>query len=170
MDTNDSFIDADSKSSSNNDLNHTLDIIKAAFPYLDSQSQQSMDLVIKAGELFETFNAFNQEGTLTALSVRKQSIDFEALLNGIRNVCNEQEQKIIDMLLNFFTAKNLFNTYSTLASTMSSQTENKGNAGDLGGLFGMDGNTNMMDLLQSFLTPDQKSTFDNLNMMFSVMQ
>jgi len=171
MDTNDSFIDADSKSSSSNIINHTLDIIKAAFPYLDSQSQQSLDLVIKAGELFETFNTFNQEsGTLTALSVRKESIDFEALLNSIRNVCNEQERKIVDMILSFITAKNLFSTYSTLASVMSSQTENNDNTGNLGGLFGMDGNPNMMELLQSFLTPDQKSTFENLNMMFNVMQ
>lgn len=191
MDTNDRFHNASTTSSSSNDLSHTLDIIKAAFPYLDSQTQQSLDLVIKTGELFETFHALKQEDNVTALSVRKQSVDIEALLNGIRSVCNQKEKDLIDMILNFFKAKNLYNTYATLASVMASQTENTDNCestdnpdsmnqsdnnssnsnnNNFASMFGMSGNPNMKEVLETFLTPEQKSTFDNINMMFSVMQ
>jgi hypothetical protein len=170
MDTNDRSTNSTTKSSSSNSINHTLDIIKAAFPYLDSQSQQSMELFIKTGELFETFQAFSQKDAVSTLSVRKESIDLESLLNGIRDVCNQQEKDFIDMILNFFRAKNLYSTYASLASTMASQTGDSDSASDLGSMFGMDGNPDMMEMLSSFLTPEQKSTFDNINMMFSVMQ
>lgn len=185
MDTNDRFTDATTKSSSSNSSNHTIDIIKAAFPFLDSDLQQSANLVIKTGELMDTFHEFEQEETVTAFSLQKQSIDFESLLNGVRTVCNQKETELIDMILNIFKAKNLYSTYTTLASVMAPQTGNDnnasnlgnlgnlgglGNLGNLGSILGMDGNSNVMELLSSFLTPEQKDTFDNLSMMMSVMQ
>ncbi len=180
MDNNDRFNDAARKSSDNADgISHTLDIIKAAFPYLDSQTQQTMGLVIKTGELYESIQSINQEGSVTSLSIRKQSIDIEALLNGIRDVCNKQEKELIDIILNIFKAKNFYQTYTTLTAAMASQSDNSNNSDDtdntasssnLGSMFGMNGNANMMEVLEAFLTPEQKSTFDNLNMMFSVMQ
>lgn len=153
-----------------NNISHIITIVKTAFPYLDSQSQQSMDLFLKTGELLETFHSLNQEGSVTALSIRKESIDLEALLTAIRDVCYKREQEFIDIILNFYKAKNLFSTYSTLASAMSSQGNNTDNADNLGSMFGMDGNSNMMDMLQGFLTPEQKSTFENINMMFNFTQ
>jgi hypothetical protein len=149
MDTNDGYINAAAKSQNSNNLNHTLELIKAAFPYLDSQSQQTLDLVLKTGELIETFQATRQEGPVTALSIQKKSIDIEALLNGIRDVCNQKEKELIDMILNFYRAKNLYQTYSTLASVMASQSENtndtnntanSNNSSNLGSIFGMGGN------------------------------
>lgn len=170
MDTNDRSTDANTNPTNRSSLSHTLDIIKAAFPYLDSQSQQTLNVFIKTGELFETFHSIQPGNLVTSLSVRKQSIDIEALLNGIRDVCNKREKDLIDMILNFYMVKNLYSTYATLASTMASESDGTGNASDLGSMFGMDGSTNMMDLLGSFLTPEQKSTFENLNMMFSATQ
>jgi hypothetical protein len=179
MDTNDGYIDAAEKPSNSTNLSHTLTIIKAAFPYLDSQSQQTLNLVIKSGELIESFNEIQQEGPITALSIQKKTIDIEALLNGIRDVCNQKEREFIDMILNFYRAKNLYQTYSTLASVMASQSENtnettdsesQNNSDNTGGIFGMGANPNMMEILETFLTPEQKSTFDNLSMMLSVMQ
>lgn len=177
MDTNDRFTDADTKSPENiNNLSHTMDIIRAAFPYLDSQAQQTLNLFLKTGELLETIQSVKQDGIVTALSIRKQSIDIEALLNGIRTVCTQQEKDLIDTVLNILKAKNLYNTYTTLASAMTSQSESTDNSdntehtNNFGSMFGMEGNPNMMEILEAFLSPEQKSTFDNLNMMFSVMQ
>lgn len=186
MDSTDRFMDASEKSSNENSISHTLEIIKAAFPFFDNQTQQAMDLVLKTGELFETFHSISQEGSLTALSLHKSPIDIEGLLNAIREVCNQKEREIVDMILNFLRAKNLYQTYTTLTAAMASQSgntegtnyednpegqynENSG-TNNMGSLFGMDGNPNMMELLESFLTPEQKSTFDNLNMMLNVMQ
>ena len=180
MDTNDRFNDTTKNSSDNADgISHTLDIIKAAFPYLDSQTQQTMGLVLKTGELFESIQSISQEGSVTSLSIQKHSIDIEALLNGIRDVCNQKEREFVDIILNIFKAKNFYHTYTTLTAAMASQSDNSNPSGDtnstanpsnLDGMFGMNGNSNMMEVLESFLTPEQKDTFDNLNMMFSVMQ
>lgn len=177
MDTNDRFTNADTKSPDDvNSLSHSIDIMKAAFPYLDSQTQQTLNLAIKTGELLESFQTVKQEGKVTALSIRKQSIDIEALLTSIRTVCTQQEKDFIDIILNIFKAKNLYNTYSTLVSAMASQSESSDNTdnaeheNNVGSMFGMEGNPNMMEILETFLSPEQKSTFDNLNMMFSVMQ
>lgn len=169
MDTNDTSRDTTTKSSGINTLNHIMELVKAAFPYLDSDSQQSMDLIIKTGELMDVVKSLNQKNTLTTMSIKKQTIDIEGLLTNIRDVCYEQEREIIDMILNFIKAKNLYSTYASFAGAMASQSENSENS-EGGGIFGGDGNPNMMELLESMLTPEQKSTFENINMMFSVMQ
>jgi len=150
-----------------NILNHIIDIAKAAFPYLDSDSQQSVDLILKTGELMNAFQSYKQQDTVTTFSIRKQNIDIEALLSNVRNVCYDQERELVDMVLNFIRAKNMFDTYSAFASTMAFQSENTENTD--GTSDGM-GSPDMMDILGSLLTPEQKSTFDNINMMFSVMQ
>lgn len=183
MDSTEKYTEDSEQSSSFNFLSHTLDLVKAAFPYLDSQSQQTMGLVIKAGELYETVHTFHQEGQVAALSLPRGSIDIEALLNGIRGVCTPKEREIVDMILNLFKMKNMYQTYSVLASAMASQSEETQDQRDgepgneehdetqnKGGLFGMNANPNMMELLESFLTPEQKDTFDNLSMMLNTMQ
>ncbi|MGB8453270.1 MAG: hypothetical protein WCD89_13195 [Anaerocolumna sp.] len=164
-------IDGSSKNSipktNRNILNHILDIAKAAFPYLDSDSQQSVDLILKTGELMDAFHSYKQQDSVTTFSIRKQNIDIEALLTNVRNVCYDQEKELIDMVLNFMKAKSLFETYSAFASTMAFQSEDTENSD---GTSSGNGSPDMMEILGSLLTPEQKSTFDNINMMFSVMQ
>ncbi len=153
--------------SNHNGLSHIMDIAKAAFPYLDSDSQQSVDLIIKTGELMDAFQSFRQKGSVTTFSLRKENIDIEGLLTNIRSVCYGQEKELIDMILNFMKAKNLYDTYSAFTSTMAFQSGDSENSDDSSGGFG---NQDMMEILSSMLTPEQKSTFDNINMMFSAMQ
>lgn len=169
MDSNNTSNDTTANSSDNKNLNHAIEIIKAAFPYLDSNSQESMDLIIKTGELMNTVNSLSHKDKVRTFSTEKPEIDIEGLLTNIRAVCYEKEREMVDMILNFIKAKNLYNTYATLSSVMASQSENSENSTG-GGIFGGEGNLNMMELLESMLTPEQKSTFDNINMMFSVMQ
>ena len=149
-----------------NGLSHILDIVKAAFPYLDSDSQQSVDLLIKTGELMDAFQTRKQKSSVTAFSLKKDNIDIEALLTNIRDVCYDQERELIDMFLNLMKAKSLYDTYSAFASTMASQSGDSENSDGSSGF----GNSDMMEILSSMLTPEQKSTFDNINMMFSAMQ
>ncbi|WMJ87840.1 hypothetical protein [Anaerocolumna sp. MB42-C2] len=149
-----------------NGFSHILDIIKAAFPYLDSDSQQSVNLFIKTGELMDAFQTMKQKSSVTTLSLKKENIDIEALLTNIRGVCYDQERELIDMFLNFMKAKSLYDTYSAFASTMASQSGDSENSDGSSGF----GNSDMMEILSSMLTPEQKSTFDNINTMFSAMQ
>lgn len=175
METNDSTLHPNENSSNHDALSHALDIIKAAFPHLDSNSQQTIDLFIKTGELIETISKKKNSDHVTSFGLSKPNIDIEALLTSIRTVCYEKEREFVDMVLNFIKAKNLFDTYSMISS-MASNSENSSNQNGsnmfnnsfLGGL-NFDNNPNMQELLESMLTPEQKNTFDNISMMLNLM-
>lgn len=177
MDTNETNPNSTGGSLNRHGLSHAIDIIKAAFPHLDSGTQQSVDILIKTGELMDRITTPRDPNTVSSLSLGKPNIDIEALLTSIRNVCYEKERELIDMVLNFFKAKNLFDTYSILSQTMASgsgETTNQNTSnmfanGFMDGFSG-DSNPNMKELMESMLTPEQKSTFDNLSMMFNLMQ
>ncbi|MFV0342842.1 MAG: hypothetical protein ACK5JH_08095 [Anaerocolumna sp.] len=175
MDTNDTNPNLTGDSLGHNGLSHALDIMKAAFPHLDSSTQQSVDLLLKTGELMDSITASRNPNKISSLSLSTAKIDIEALLTSIRNVCYEKERELIDMVLNFFRAKNLFDTYTMLTQTMStgssdSTSNNNFNIpNDFMGGLNSPNNPNMQELLESMLTPEQKSTFDNLSMMFSMM-
>lgn len=177
MDTNETNPNSTGGSQNRNGLSHAIDIIKAAFPHLDSGTQQSVDILIKTGELMDSITTPKNPDKISSLSLGKPNIDIEALLTSIRNVCYEKERELIDMFLNFLRAKNLFDTYSVLSQTMASgsgETTNQ-NASNMFANGFMDGfsgdnNPNMKELMESMLTPEQKTTFDNLSMMFNLMQ
>lgn len=165
--------DTSSETSSENPLKHMVDIMKAALPHLDSQTQESASLIIKTSELMDSLQSVRNNDHVSAFSLNRQSIDIEALLNSIRNVCYARERQLIDNILNFLRMKNMFETYSALSGMMASQQStgenqegNKENSSNGGSGF----NPNMMDILGTMLTPEQKSTFDNLSMMFNMMQ
>lgn len=185
MDTTFNLTDKNNEASRRNGISHVVDILKAAFPYLDSDSQQSVDLFVKTGELISTVTELNNhDHPVASLSVRRQSIDLEALLTSVRTVCYPREREFIDVILNMFKAKNLYQTYATLSQVMASQsqgaenfegfengsgTDSTDSSSNLGNMFGMNGNPAMMEMLSSMLTPEQKSTFDNLSMILNSM-
>ncbi len=160
-----------------NNLKHMLDIMKAAFPHLDNETQESASLIIQTTELMDTLQSVRSKDRVSAFSFQRQNIDIVALLNSIRTVCYARERQIIDSILNFMNMKNMFETYSALSSMMASQaettennTENNTNNTESNNGFGSGLNPNMMELLSTMLSPEQKSTFDNLSMMFNMMQ
>ena len=102
MDTTYNLTDKNNEASRKSGISHVVDILKAAFPYLDSDSQQSVDLFVKTGELITTVTELNHSHPVASLSVRKQSIDLEALLTSVREVCYPREsKKLIPNLCNF---------------------------------------------------------------------
>ncbi len=148
-------------------LSHVIEIIKAAFPHLDSDTQQSVELIVKTGELMDALQTYRHRSSVTMFSLQKQNIDIEALLTSVRDVCYEREKSLIDTILNIIKAKNLYETYTAFASTMASQSENADNPdGTPGGI----GNPDMMEILGALLTPEQKSTFDDISSMFNTTQ
>ncbi len=183
----------DIKSSSNNtSISHTMDLIKAAVPYLDNDLKQSLELVIKVGDLIEIMGTTNQSKKgLSILSIDINSIDIEGLLTSVRKVCYEKEREIVDMILNFIKAKNLYQTYTTLTQVMASQTSDSndpndssdtnnpfGNMGNMANMFGnmfsgMSNNgqnpSNMNEMLEAFLTPEQISTYETLSVLLNTM-
>lgn len=182
MDTTYKLVDQEEESSGKSQIVHIMDILKAAFPYLDSDSQQTVDIFVRAGELMTTIKDLSNNHSVASLSVRKQSIDLEALLTSVRAVCYPREREIIDFFLNIFKAKNLYQTYMNLSQVMASQSQGTegfegtgfdpgtDSSGNSGGMFGMNIDPSMMEMLSSMLPPEQKSTFENLNMILNTMQ
>lgn len=152
---------------SSDPLNHTMEIMKAAFPFLDSDTQKSMDFLLKASDMISSLQNIQNTEHISAYSLRKKNIDLEGLLNNIRNVCYEKEREIIDMILNMIQAKNMFQMYHEFSKTMSSSsndTEYDSNSDN--NFTTMFGNGNMADILGTMLSPEQKDTFDNIQMLF----
>lgn len=152
-------------SNSENSAKHTMAILKAALPYVDVHSMRSVQAMVKATELIDTINS--QAYELTTLNINDGKGDMEGLLNSVKEFCSDRERDLIDTILNFINAKNLYSTYSTLF-TMGKDQNTDGNP--YASAFGFDDNANMMDILSAMLTPEQQSTFETLNMIFSTMQ
>ncbi|MFU0826781.1 MAG: NR LBD domain-containing protein [Lachnoclostridium sp.] len=148
-------------------FSHAIEILKAAFPHLDSDTQQSAEIIVKTGELMEAVHRYRQRNRITAYHFKRNNVDIEALLTSIRSVCYDQEREFVDTILNIIKAKNLYDTYTAYASAMANQSDNTENSGEESG---SNNRPDMMEILSSLLTPEQKSTFDDLNTMFNVVQ
>lgn len=99
--------------------NHTASLIKAATPYFDPDTQKSLHFIAAVYEVMDTVQLFKQKKTVSALSFSMKNVDIEALLKGIRPVCNSQEKPLIDKFLNIFSMRRMFETYQNLSSMMS---------------------------------------------------
>lgn len=151
-------------SSNENSVRHTMAILKAALPYVDVHSMRSMQAMVKVTELMDTINS--QAFELTTLNLDEGKGDLEGMLNSVKEFCSERERGLIDMILNFINAKNLYNTFKAM-SILGNNNNAEGNP--FAGAFGFDNNTNMMDILSAMLTPEQQSSFETLNMILSTM-
>lgn len=79
-------------------------------------------------------------------------IDLEGLLRAVRCFCRQQEQRMIDMLLQFFMMKRMMSMM-----TLFQEAQNSGR--------GMEG---IMDLLKSQVPKEQQDMFDMMSMMMSM--
>ncbi|BCN31993.1 hypothetical protein bsdtb5_32880 [Anaeromicropila herbilytica] len=152
----------------NNPFNrHGLDIFRTATPFLDSRSRRNVNMIIKMTELTESLREYNTPNDLSACSLGEDKIDTEGMLLEIKSVCTPKERDFIDLIINFMKAKNLYNTYQTIASASPSSASNQKNTSS--NPFGFNDNSNMFEMLLSFMPPDQKNNFDTLSMLMSTM-
>lgn len=80
-------------------------------------------------------------------------VDMEGLLRAIRNFCFQREQKLIDMLLNFFMMKRMMSIMNMMNEAQNSEQ-------------GMEG---MFDLLKAQMPKEQQDMFDMMSMMMTSM-
>lgn len=81
-------------------------------------------------------------------------IDLEGLLRAIRCFCQKREQKIIDMILNFFMFKRVMSMMNMMNEAQNSNQ-------------GMEG---MFELLKNQMPKEQQEMFDMMSMMMSAME
>ena len=156
------------------DLSHTLEILKAAFPYLDYPTRETLVLFIKAGELIECLNMRQHKGDISAFSISDDNkngdeTDMVGMLKSVRKVCKDDEVEIIDTLLNITNALEVYETYRNLYSMMSTGD----NLGGLGSMLGMGNLSNnpedMIEILGQMISPEDKETLENVNTILKMM-
>ena len=155
-----------------NDFSHTAEIMKAAIPYVDTKTKTTMDLFVKFIEFQGTYQQFNSKTGLAACGFEKEDMDLEALLSGIRPCCNDKEKGFVDMILNFFNTRRIFNTYKEFmaATAAASGNSDGGTEGSSeGSSSGFGSNNDMFGMLKAFLPADQMDTFENLSMVLNNM-
>ena len=145
-------------------LQHAADIMRAALPHLNTQSKRPIELVLKTSELLDAI-ANPDSGELSACALDKEPIDLEAMLLHVQEVCNEQEKEQVNLILNFVKARKLYQTYQSF------RINNPGFQGDNpgSGPFSSGGFPSMMDFFTSQMSPEQKSSFDNISMILNAM-
>lgn len=150
----------------NRNTDYILDIIRAALPYVNSRTRNGMEVAIKTGELAETFQSMGDTPDLEACDLGNDTTDMEGLLVSVQNVCMGPEKELVNMLLNFYKTRNLYHSYQTFRRNTLQQPEL--NAASLNGdKQQTNSNNTIIDFLMSQLTPEQKSTFDAMNMLLS---
>lgn len=142
-----------------NKYTHGSNLIRSAIPYTDRRSKKTMGLILSFMDLLNSFHGYSNEDDLKACDLDQEETDINALLNGIRPSCSDNEAAMVDQILGFlnvFKIMDVFNSFSSMAS------QNKDSYGDNQGF-------DTMDLLKNFLPEDQIETFENLSMILTAM-
>ncbi|RDU22999.1 hypothetical protein [Anaerosacchariphilus polymeriproducens] len=131
-----------------------LQIIKAAIPYIQTTEQKFLSIYVKYLELNQTINLFNKkEDALKMCSVDSESDSPNEkpirMLNDIRNYCSDTEKETIDMILNFFNAFEIYNSYLKKQGDGTGKSESP------------------LSFFKNFMTPEQKEVFETYKTQFT---
>lgn len=153
---------------------HTLDIVKAAFPHVDHQTQSGMNLLLKASDLVSSVQDIQNAGELSAMGIQEEGeevnhTDPEALLLSIKEVCNMRENEMVDMCLNVVKAQKIYGAYRNHGPSILHTEEVDSAQGNSQNPFSFNARGSLMEMLMSTLSPDQRNTFEMINMMMSTM-
>lgn len=142
---------------------HVVNIFKAALPHVGAQTQSSLNVILKANELMSSLQEISNPGELSAMDIGNEQRDPERLLTSIRPACLPAEAEVVDMILNFIKARKIFNVYQSYNQNILKTAEMDRNKRTNG-----DRNT-FMEFLKSQLSPEQRNTFEMLNMVMNSM-
>ena len=157
------------------DIHHALEIMKTAFPYMDNCTSETIELFIRAGDFYECLlsqrykvNIMTSSDQCKEESNKTDKTDLISMLKILRSVCYENELYIIDLILNLMNTMDLYESYTSLFSMMSSQDDVNG----FSNLLGFDGDLDkddLIELLSSMLSPEDKKSMEDLSMILKMM-
>ncbi len=101
-----------SKSITNN-FQHTTELLQAALPYTKGRQRSNIEILLKAGELFDSISN-NQSPTVSSCSLQNEQIDLEGLCLSLQAVGTPKEQDMINNILNFLQTQRLYETYKNM--------------------------------------------------------
>lgn len=137
---------------------HYMEIMKTALPYMNSKAQKSVEILIKTDELFEAVQTLEEPSQLSAASIKRENVDTEVMLNQIKGLCTKEEQAVIDNLLNVITMQKLIQGYHSFSALKQNSSDKNSSSND-----------RLLEFLLAQLTPEQKTNFDNINMVLNTM-
>lgn len=129
---------------------HEVEMIKASLPYMNPRTKKSFEILIKADELMDSLHTLDGV-EVSACDVHSNSIDMETFLSQIRALSNSKESQMIDSLLHLIKMQKLLSAYRSFMTTKPENSDN------------------LMDFFLSQMSPEQKSNFENISMMFNAM-
>lgn len=139
---------------------HTMKLLKAALPYVNTSEQHFLSIYLKFSEFVNTLQLYThgQNQVSACNAEEKQQGNMIEMVNALKKVCNDKERETLDMLLNFLQAMQLYQTYSEFYKTTEQVKELEGTNPFSGG--------NQMDVLKAFLTPEQQTMFETYKSLF----
>lgn len=129
---------------------HNIEMIKKALPYMNSRTQKSFEILVKANELRSTIENLDSK-ELSACDLKPNPIDMETFLLQMRPLSNKRESEMIDNMLHFIKMQKLLTAYRSFMSTKPENADN------------------LMEFFLSQMAPEQKANLENINMMFNAM-
>lgn len=128
---------------------HYIKIMEAASPYLNSNMQKQINLLLKADELINSMNTSPSEFSALEMPAGSQP-NVENMLEHILPVCNPGERLMINRMLNTIRAGRLFRNYQEF------QNHSAGGA-----------TPHFQDFLMAQLTPEQQETLKTFQTILS---
>ena len=104
------------------DLLHTMEILKAALPYVDVRTKSTMDMLVKFYELMACLRSI-RTNSLATCGYEEQKADMETMLGKIRPLCRDKEGSLVDRILSIFQAKRMYEMYNSYMSVMKTMQE-----------------------------------------------
>lgn len=127
---------------------HHIQMVKAALPYMNFPEQKTLSILVKFTELQKTFSLFENEEVasmgICSIDTPKTPAD---MLRAIKPYGNTAEQDMIEFLGNF------------MGGSRVNDPENSGGKRKFS-----------LDQLKGFLSPDQQSQFETMQMLMQTMQ
>lgn len=102
---------------------HLTKLLQASLPHIGTQSKANVEILIKAGELFESISNHNSQ-SLSACDIANEPIDFEALFHSLQAESTPTERELLNTMLNFFKTQKLYRTYQNMKAFLPKQESN----------------------------------------------
>ncbi len=125
-----------------------LKLLKAAIPYVRSESQKSLAIYAKILELGNIVRFFSQPSPEMTVCSEEETVSALDMLHDIRLFCDESEKEIVDSCIHAFETVQSFSAWQEFYQKASSESQDS------------------LDLVKKFLTPEQQAMFETYQTMF----
>lgn len=101
--------------------NENMRIIKAVLPYFDYTYQKKLSLMIKIMELKNTIDLFEQHEDEYISEIKEKKSDKLNILNDIKISCDEENKKILNMIITLLNLQKVIENYKSNPSLLTTE-------------------------------------------------